>query len=60
MGRALASDGTSTAYPPLKYWKTADDAYRISIAVVGLLAGDISVDVKENTPIVTARKNDVS
>ena len=44
MGRALASDGTSTAYPPLKYWKTADDAYRISIAVVGLLAGDISVD----------------
>ncbi len=40
--------------------KTVDDAYRISVGIAALSAGDISVEIKENALIVAARKNDAS
>lgn len=56
MDRVLTNDTTTAAYPPYNIEKTDDDAYRISIAVAGFSDSDLSVDVKENALIVSAKK----
>ncbi|WP_306151391.1 Hsp20 family protein [Roseovarius sp. MMSF_3281] len=56
MDRVLSSDMTQPTYPPYNIEKTADDAYRISIAVAGFAAGDLSVDVKDGALVVSAQK----
>lgn len=56
MDRVMASDMSQPTYPPYNIEKTADDAYRISIAVAGFTADDLSVEVKENALVVSARK----
>jgi molecular chaperone IbpA len=56
MDRVLANDVTQPTYPPYNIEKTAEDAYRISIAVAGFTADELSVEVKEGTLVVTARK----
>lgn len=56
MDRVLASDNTQAGYPPYNIEKTADDAYRISIAVAGFSEADLSVEVKEQALVVSARK----
>ena len=38
--------------------KTAEDAYRISIAVAGFSPDELAVDVKDGALLVTARKAD--
>ena len=58
MDRVLSSDVSQPTYPPYNIEKTADDAYRISIAVAGFADQDLSVDVKEGALIVSARKAD--
>ncbi|WP_435312271.1 Hsp20 family protein [Primorskyibacter sedentarius] len=58
MDRVLANDVSQSAYPPYNIEKTADDAYRISIAVAGFSDEDLSVEVKEQALVVSARKND--
>ncbi|MEM7596850.1 MAG: Hsp20 family protein [Pseudomonadota bacterium] len=58
MDRVLATDLNQPTYPPYNIEKTADDAYRISIAVAGFADADLSVDVKENALVVSARKAD--
>lgn len=55
MDRALVGDNSNT-YPPYNIEKTADNAYRISVAVAGFAPDELSVEVKENTLFVTARK----
>lgn len=56
MDRVLTSDVAQPTYPPYNIEKTADDTYRISIAVAGFSDADLSVDVKESALIVSARK----
>ncbi|MGB1033459.1 MAG: Hsp20 family protein [Paracoccaceae bacterium] len=56
MDRVFASDVSQPSYPPYNIEKTADDAYRISIAVAGFSESDLGVEVKENALIVTAKK----
>lgn len=56
MDRALTSDGSQPTYPPYNIEKTADDAYRISVAVAGFGESDLSVEVRDNALIVAARK----
>ncbi|WP_428926985.1 Hsp20 family protein [Marinibacterium sp. SX1] len=56
MDRALASDGSAQTYPPYNIEKTAQDAYRISVAVAGFGPGDLSVEVKEGAVVVAGRK----
>lgn len=56
MDRALASDVSQSTYPPYNIEKTADDAYRISVAVAGFSDDDLDVEVRENALIVSARK----
>ena len=60
MDRVLATDLNPPTYPPYNIEKTADDAYRISVAVAGFADADLSVEVKEGALIVSARKTDDS
>ncbi|MFP4275409.1 MAG: Hsp20 family protein [Paracoccaceae bacterium] len=56
MDRVLASDVAQSTYPPYNIEKTDQNSYRISIAVAGFSADDLSVEVKENALVVTGRK----
>ena len=56
MDRVLSSDVAQPTYPPYNIEKTADDAYRISIAVAGFSGPDLSVEVKDRARVVSARK----
>jgi len=56
MDRVLSTDVAEPTYPPYNIEKTADDAYRISLAVAGFTDDELAVEVKENALIVTARK----
>jgi molecular chaperone IbpA len=56
MDRVLTTDVATPNYPPYNIEKTADDAWRISIAVAGFSDSELSVEVRENALIVAARK----
>ncbi|MGR3495347.1 Hsp20 family protein [Citreimonas sp.] len=58
MDRVLANDVSQPGYPPYNIEKTADDAYRISIAVAGFSDEDLTVEVKEGALLVSARKSE--
>ena len=58
MDRVLTAEGTTPSYPPYNIEKLDDDAYRISIAVAGFSDADLSVEVREKSLIVSARKAD--
>ncbi|MBO9395551.1 Hsp20 family protein [Shimia sp. R9_2] len=60
MDRVLSNDVAQPSYPPYNIEKTADDAYRISLAVAGFSADDLSIEVKQNALIVTAKKGEES
>ena len=52
---ALTGADQSAGYPPYNIEKTGDDAYRLSMAVAGFGADDISITQHENALIVTGR-----
>jgi molecular chaperone IbpA len=56
MDRVLSTDMPQPAYPPYNIEKTAEDAYRIQIAVAGFTPEELSVEVREGNLIVAARK----
>ncbi len=56
MDRVLTNEGAQSTYPPYNIEKLEDDAYRISVAVAGFSDEDLSVEVRENALIVSARK----
>ncbi|NKW90977.1 Hsp20 family protein [Rhodobacteraceae bacterium R_SAG9] len=58
MDRVLSNDVAQPSYPPYNIEKTADDAYRISLAVAGFSADDLNIEVKQNALIVTAKKGE--
>ncbi|MGI1662463.1 Hsp20 family protein [Palleronia sp. KMU-117] len=58
MDRLLTDGASTTSYPPYNIEKTADDAWRISVAVAGFADRDLSVEVRENALIVSGRKSD--
>ena len=58
LDRVLASENTSQSYPPYNIEKTAEDRYRISIAVAGFTEDDLAVEVKEQALVVSARKGE--
>ena len=57
MDRVLSAEPTQNTYPPYNIEKTADDAYRISLAVAGFTDDDLTVEVRENSLIVAAKKS---
>ncbi len=56
LDRVMATEAPQPSYPPYNIEKTAEDAYRISIAVAGFTDAELSVEVKEGALIVSARK----
>lgn len=56
MDRVLTNDVSRDSYPPYNIEKTAEDAWRISIAVAGFSEDELAVEVKENTLHITAKK----
>ena len=60
MDRVLSNDVAQPSYPPYNIEKTADDAYRISLAVAGFSADDLNIEVKQNALVVTAKKGEES
>ncbi len=58
MDRVMTNEVSQPTYPPYNIEKTADDAYRISIAVAGFSDDDLSVEVKDGALNVSARKVD--
>lgn len=56
MDRVLSDTASAPSYPPYNIEKTAEDAWRISIAVAGFSEEDLSVEVRENALHVSARK----
>lgn len=58
MDRVLTNEVSQPTYPPYNIEKTAADAYRISIAVAGFSETDLSVEVKEGSLIIAAKKVD--
>lgn len=58
MDRILSDTAQNPSYPPYNIEKTADDSWRISIAVAGFSEEDLSVELRENALIVAARKSE--
>ena len=56
MDRVLSTDVAQPTYPPYNIEKTAEDAYRISIAVAGFTPEELSVEVRDGALFVSARK----
>ena len=56
--RVLTSNVQTSSYPPYNIEKIDKDAYLISIAVAGFSEADLSVEVKENSLIISAGKAD--
>ncbi len=54
--RVLTQDTGSSTYPPYNIEKTADDAYRISVAVAGFTDAELTVEQREQELVVSARK----
>ena len=54
----MSNDVGQSNYPPYNIEKTSDDGWRISIAVAGFSDEDLSVEVRENALLVSARKPD--
>ena len=51
-----ATSETANGYPPYNIERTAENAYRIEIAVAGFKAEDLAIEVKENLLTVQGRK----
>jgi molecular chaperone IbpA len=51
-----ASTEAATGYPPYNIERTAENSYRIEIAVAGFKSEDINIEVKENLLTVQGRK----
>eukprot|EP01013_Petalomonas_cantuscygni_P039210 TRINITY_DN70558_c0_g1_i1.p2 TRINITY_DN70558_c0_g1~~TRINITY_DN70558_c0_g1_i1.p2 ORF type:complete len:158 (+),score=41.90 TRINITY_DN70558_c0_g1_i1:84-557(+) len=58
MDRVLSTDAPSPTYPPYNIEKTAEDGWRISLAVAGFGPADLSVETRENALLVSGKKAD--
>jgi molecular chaperone IbpA len=53
------SNESAPSYPPYNIERTAENAYRITIAVAGFGEGDLSIESKENALTVKGEKQSV-
>jgi molecular chaperone IbpA len=58
MDRALTTDISQPSYPPYNIEKTKEDAYRISVAVAGFTPEELTVEVRDATLVIAARKTE--
>ena len=55
---SAAASNQSQTYPPYNIERTADDEYRITMAVAGFTEDELTVEVKENSLTVTGQKTE--
>src|SRR5437764_15116642 len=53
---ATRVDSRAAAYPPYNIEKTAENAYRLTMAVAGFAPGELDITVQENMLLVRARR----
>jgi molecular chaperone IbpA len=56
LDRVFSQDMGQSGYPPFNIEKTDEDAYRISLAVAGFTADELSIELRDNALFVSARK----
>ena len=56
MDRIMETEVSAPTSPPYNIEKTAEDAYRISVAVAGFAESELSVEVKDGSLVISARK----
>ena len=56
MDRVLSADSATQSYPPYNLVKTGESTYRISVAVAGFAADDLTVESRDGAVVVSARK----
>jgi len=54
-----ASVEAAPSYPPYNIERTAENGYRISVAVAGFAEGDLTVEVKENSLLIRGERKSV-
>jgi HSP20 family molecular chaperone IbpA len=54
--RSAAWKGRAPSYPPYNIARTGENDYRISVAVAGFTAADLSIEVNENTLALCGEK----
>jgi molecular chaperone IbpA len=58
LDRVLSSDLQGPSYPPYNIERVDENAYRITLAVAGFTADDLSIEARENALVVTGRSTD--
>ena len=53
---AAQQTGSSNNYPPYNILKTGENTYEVQVAVAGFKQGEVNIEVKEGTLIVTGEK----
>ena len=53
---ALNVDSNASSYPPYNIERIGDDTYRISIAVAGFSENELTVEMRENQLLISAKK----
>ena len=56
LDQLVGMDGSVPSYPPYNIARTAENAYRISVAVAGFTDADLSIETKENTLTIHGEK----
>jgi molecular chaperone IbpA len=51
-------DGSASTYPPYNIERTAENGYRVTVAVAGFTDKDIAIEVKENALTIRGEKKD--
>ena len=58
LDQVMSGDAPAPGYPPYNIEKTGETAYRITLAVAGFGEDELSIEVKDQTLTVTARKQE--
>ena len=56
MDRMMTAENGQPTYPPYNIEKTDENAYRISVAVAGFAADELTVEVKDSALVIAGRK----
>lgn len=56
LDRVMTTDVDKPSYPPYNIEKTGDDGWRITVAVAGFTDDELTVEQRENSLIIAAKK----
>ena len=56
LDQVMSADGGQAAYPPYNIEKTAENAYRITIAVAGFADSELAIEARDGQLVVTGKK----